>query len=105
MPRPKNGFSPDTVQSIRERDHDKCRRCGKGGAGGLFGMHTHHIIYKSQGGLGVESNGARLCNECHAAVHSEGRRAREILQIIVAAEAFLTWRQAERLWERENDNE
>lgn len=42
------------------RDKYRCRHCNSS-----FGLHPHHIIYRSQGGLDELSNLITLCHSCH----------------------------------------
>lgn len=54
----------DIYKEIVEREK-WCRLCG-----GTFGLHIHHILYRSQGGLTKKENLIRLCDRCHRLVHS-----------------------------------
>jgi 5-methylcytosine-specific restriction endonuclease McrA len=58
-------FSAKTIKEICERDGYQCVRCGS------YHLEKvpHHIIYKSQGGLGEKRNGASICIECHILAH------------------------------------
>ena len=50
---------------VLRRDHWKCRCCGR-----RDGLHVHHIVYRSQGGLDVMENLIALCHQCHDKVHN-----------------------------------
>jgi 5-methylcytosine-specific restriction endonuclease McrA len=52
-----------------ERDKWRCRHCGR-----RNGLHTHHIIFRSRGGLDVLWNLITICYCCHDKVHSEKLR-------------------------------
>jgi hypothetical protein len=64
-------FTVPIIKQICQRDRYNCIRCGS--------YHIeetpHHIIFKSQGGLGDIENGATVCRACHTWAHSckEGR--------------------------------
>lgn len=66
---PKRGkrgqFDAETRERIIDRDGGLCRECG--GPGG----EIHHVLYKSQGGRGVFTNGLLLCQICHRRVHHD----------------------------------
>ena len=47
---------------------DREKWCGL--CGGIYGLHNHHIYYRSQGGLTKKENLIRLCERCHRLVHS-----------------------------------
>lgn len=51
---------------VHERDRGLCLICGSPAG------HTHHILYRSQGGKHTEANLASLCGVCHDRVHTEG---------------------------------
>jgi 5-methylcytosine-specific restriction endonuclease McrA len=59
-------FSVLTTQHIFERDNCSCVRCGT--SSDLESV-PHHIIFKSQGGLGEKDNGATVCLSCHRLAH------------------------------------
>lgn len=59
-------FSAKTIKSIIERDNGQCVRCGSY----YIESVPHHIIYRSQGGLGTVDNGATICRPCHDLAHS-----------------------------------
>lgn len=69
---PKRGargkFSTKTIRTIFERDGGRCVRCGTYQD---LERVPHHIIYKSQGGLGTVDNGATVCRSCHCEAHSK----------------------------------
>jgi len=54
----------DVYKELVEREK-WCRLCG-----GTYGLHNHHILYRSQGGLTKKENLMRLCEACHRKVHS-----------------------------------
>lgn len=59
-------FSAKTIKEIFERDNYQCVRCG---TGSNLESVPHHIIYRSQGGIGHKRNGATICLQCHAEAH------------------------------------
>lgn len=63
-------FSKQTIQNIKDRDNGLCVRCG------AQAVDIHHVIFKSQGGLGTEDNGVCVCRKCHDWAHQkrEGRK-------------------------------
>lgn len=65
-------FSKDTIIKIFERDGCCCVRCGSSKD---LEEIPHHVIFKSQGGLGTVDNGVTVCRTCHRWGHScrEGR--------------------------------
>jgi 5-methylcytosine-specific restriction endonuclease McrA len=62
----KGKFDPKTKAAIIERDNGQCVRCGSGSD---LESVPHHIIYKSQGGLGTVDNGVVVCRTCHRLAH------------------------------------
>lgn len=50
---------------VYRRDKWKCRCCGR-----REGLHAHHIVYRSQGGLDRTENLITLCFQCHDKVHA-----------------------------------
>lgn len=60
-------FSAKTIQSIGERDGWLCVRCRSP----YIEAVPHHVIYKSQGGLGTVDNGVTICRPCHDLAHSK----------------------------------
>lgn len=61
----RNEFKPKVRQQIYDRDNGLCRNCG-----GL-GNQVHHIVYKSQMGRGVATNGMLVCSDCHDKMHKD----------------------------------
>lgn len=59
----RNRFSKKVSQQIYDRDNGKCRNCGD------FGTEIHHVVFRSQGGRGVFTNGLLVCQPCHAKIH------------------------------------
>lgn len=61
--------SKDFTQAIKlaifKRDNSRCVKCGSHKIENV----PHHIIYKSQGGLGTKYNGATTCRTCHDWAH------------------------------------
>lgn len=67
--KPKASDIPDELRKkVKGRD-GSCRFCGAN-----YGLHLHHVVYRSQGGKHEESNLILLCNEHHALVHSNKKR-------------------------------
>jgi len=65
-----------------------CRCCGRG-----YGLHRHHIIFRSQGGATTTGNVVLVCVACHAAIHARrlrivGTDANGPLQFIEAGTAL-----------------
>lgn len=52
---------------VHQRDNWKCRvpYCGA-----RQGLHSHHIIYRSDHGDDAEWNLITVCNRCHDAIHN-----------------------------------
>jgi 5-methylcytosine-specific restriction endonuclease McrA len=71
---PKRGkaseFSTNVRKAIIKRDKGQCVRCS------APYHNIHHVIFRSQGGLGTEDNGVCVCYWCHEYAHSsrEGRQ-------------------------------
>jgi hypothetical protein len=61
-----------TIAEIRQRDGDRCARCGSSGQ-----LHVHHRVRRSQGGRDDSSNLITLCSACHNWVHANPYAARE----------------------------
>lgn|SRR5690625_925462 len=61
----RNSFSKSTRNAIYERDNGQCQMCGG------IGTEIHHVVFRSQGGRGVETNGLTLCRSCHRRVHDD----------------------------------
>lgn len=61
-------FSEKIIKEIFERDDFRCVRCGT--YKDLESV-SHHITFRSQGGLGTKRNGATTCRSCHALAHSD----------------------------------
>jgi hypothetical protein len=54
------------------RDQRTCRCCGRKGsydAGGVDGLHRHHLTYRSRGGEDTTANLVTLCARCHVLEH------------------------------------
>lgn len=64
-------FTGKIIEQICERDGYNCIKCGSF----YIEKTPHHIIFKSQGGLGDIENGATVCRTCHTWAHmtKEGR--------------------------------
>ena len=54
--------------AVWSRDQGRCRRCGE--AGDHFGLHCHHIIFRSHGGGTTLENVCLLCPSHHDDVHA-----------------------------------
>jgi len=59
----RNNFSKKVREQIYERDNGCCRNCGG------IGTEIHHVIFRSQGGRGVYTNGLLVCHYCHRRIH------------------------------------
>lgn len=71
-------------QEVIDRDNSMCRVCGRY----VDTPATHHIIYKSQGGLDIPSNlvtvGWLPGHDCHlAVVHANKRVWQPIMKLVV----------------------
>lgn len=56
-------------QKIRERDGNRCRRCGATGA--TARLEVHHIVPIAKGGHPTDPNNlVTLCHECHKRLQS-----------------------------------
>lgn len=51
-----------------------CQLCGS-----TSNLHIHHIYYRSQGGMTIEKNLIRLCENCHRLVHSNKKKYQPML--------------------------
>lgn len=60
----RNNFSSKIRLQILERDGEVCKECGHRKA-----TQIHHVMPRSRGGRGVETNGLPLCHECHTQIH------------------------------------
>lgn len=60
-------FSPKTIQAIGERDGWLCVKCKSP----YIESVPHHVIFKSQGGLGTIDNGVTICRPCHDWAHGK----------------------------------
>lgn len=63
-------FSAETKNAIFERDKWRCVKCG---ANNNLEKVPHHVIFKSQGGLGIKRNGVTICRSCHDWAHGLSR--------------------------------
>lgn len=64
-------------KKVYRRDDYICQNCGsKGGPKGTTELHAHHIVPVSRGGSHEMSNLSTVCNQCHMAIHNEGKMAR-----------------------------
>lgn len=62
-----------TDEQIRERDGDRCARCGGNGGG----LHIHHRWMRSAGENESACNRVTLCAYCHRWVHYNPSQALE----------------------------
>lgn len=75
--RKQNQVAEPQYDRIRERDGDKCVRCGTmedhddADEPGERTLLVHHIIPVANGGTGDDDNLALLCPPCHELVHDE----------------------------------
>lgn len=56
----------DLKRQCFERDRWRCRHCGR-----REGLHCHHIVFRSRGGLDMLSNLITICFHEHNEVHQE----------------------------------
>ena len=61
-------FKQKTIDAILERDEHKCVSCHRST---MIESVPHHVIYKSQGGLGIKRNGITVCRYCHDWMHGK----------------------------------
>ena len=68
--------SKETYNLVFERDHGRCRICGRNS-----GIQLHHILYRSERKdlIDEPSNCIMLCYQCHALVHSNKHKYQPIL--------------------------
>lgn len=59
----RGAFSPKVRKTIVQRDGKLCVRCG------ARYEEIHHIVFRSQGGLGTVDNGVCVCHTCHEYAH------------------------------------
>lgn len=62
-----------TDAQVRERDGDRCARCG----GNRGGLHIHHRWRRSAGSDERDCNRVTLCAYCHRWVHGNPEQAME----------------------------
>jgi 5-methylcytosine-specific restriction endonuclease McrA len=58
--------SPATRRRVRERDGNRCVRCGS-----TRNFRVHHLLPVSRGGSNHEENLVTVCDDCHLAIHRE----------------------------------
>ena len=68
-------FSAAVRRKIKERDKGQCIFCNMFGNSGFEANQIMHYVARSQGGLGVEQNGALGCVEHHQALDNSPARA------------------------------
>jgi 5-methylcytosine-specific restriction endonuclease McrA len=61
-----------TLQAVRTRDNDRCRRCFRWYGDGF---DLHHVLMKSHGGSNEMGNLMLLCRPCHDHVHGNPQEA------------------------------
>ena len=61
----RTGIPAGVRQAVKERDRNRCRRCGNPN-----GVQLHHVEYLSQGGPDEVTNILSLCLRCHSLAHS-----------------------------------
>lgn len=61
----RGNFSQSTRSLIASRDQGLCRLCGN------KGESVHHVVYRSQSGRGVYTNGMTVCAICHEQIHRD----------------------------------
>lgn len=61
-------FSKKTIDEILERDGHRCVKCHRST---MIESIPHHVIFKSQGGLGIKRNGVTICRPCHDWAHAK----------------------------------
>jgi 5-methylcytosine-specific restriction endonuclease McrA len=85
-------LAPRIAAAVYRRDGYKCRYCGE-----RSGLHPHHVVYKSHGGLDALNNLITLCHCCHIeGVHGGKLKivVRELLQDNLAVQfiAVKNWK-------------
>jgi 5-methylcytosine-specific restriction endonuclease McrA len=65
----RSNFSKDVREQIFHRDDHCCMICG------AWSNIIHHVKFRSQGGRGVVTNGATICQTCHTSVHQHHKIA------------------------------
>jgi len=74
------------ARAVKERDHWRCRRCGRGPTKEL---HAHHIFTRSRGSTRLDlENGVSLCPRDHAWAHSDPVRSEEWMETELGTVAF-----------------
>jgi 5-methylcytosine-specific restriction endonuclease McrA len=58
---------------VFERDHHKCRGCGKDMDWSYEWIDVHHVVHRGKGGSDDLDNLILLCRDCHNNQHPEKR--------------------------------
>lgn len=59
---------PDLLRLLKF-EKDECELCG-----GVWHLHLHHVLFRSQGGDDVRANIVCLCRGCHEQYHANQNR-------------------------------
>lgn len=82
--RRRRSVSDDVATEVLARDRKRCRYCGVDSKRSAFGLHLHHVIYRSEAGCThTAGNLITLCNACHNEVHSDKDRYQRILLAMI----------------------
>ncbi|MBI5850635.1 MAG: HNH endonuclease [Planctomycetes bacterium] len=74
-----DGATPPSLRAkVFARDAHSCRNCAS-----KRGLHAHHVVWRSRGGLTALANLVTLCARCHGLVH-EGFLDVEVAQCAAA---------------------
>ena len=73
-----NDLSSEDKLEIIKLDNFRCRFCGT-----EYGLHVHHIKYRSEGGSNDPSNLITLCHHHHDTIHSNKKRYQSLCQTMI----------------------
>lgn len=83
-------------EAVFVRDGGRCIFCGS-----ARGEPVAHVVRRSQGGLGVETNIITLCHECHRAL-DEGARRAELEECVVGymKRKYPGWKREDQIYKK-----
>lgn len=92
----RTGISPATKRTVWERDGGRCVLCGT-----VHAAPCAHIIPRSLGGMGIETNIVTLCERCHREYDqgAERKRIRAILERYMR-QHYPQWTEEENIYRK-----